>query len=178
MNSINTRNIGPLIADSGKLSLGYAKRLAKDIEPQQFGRFAKLGDTTVNSNHPAFVYGHLSLYACRIVEQLGGDASSITPSALYVERFSHTATCVDDPDNHIYPAKDELIERVLTSYQLAIDTLIAADDSQFLIPNVNEAMRAKFATNGSMQAFYIGGHFMIHMGQVSAWRRMMGLGPA
>jgi len=172
------KNIGPLIADSGKLSLGYARRLVADVPADQFARFATINNITVTSNHPAFVYGHLSLYACRIVEQLGGDASAIKPSSSYVEKFSHTAVCVDDPDGTIYPSKDEVIERVMTSYQLAIDTLLNADDAKLLIPNENEAMRAKFATNGSMQCFYIGGHFMIHMGQVSAWRRMMGYGPA
>jgi hypothetical protein len=178
MTSLPSRNIGPLIADSGKISLAYAGRMATGIAADKFARFATVGGSAVTSNHPAFVYGHLSLYACRIVEQLGGDATSITPTDLYVEKFSHTATCIDDPDGTFYPPKDELVERVMTSYQAAVEALINAEDSLFLAPNVNEAMRAKFATNGSMQAFYIGGHFMIHMGQVSAWRRMMGLGPA
>jgi hypothetical protein len=26
--------------------------------------------------------------------------------------------------------------------------------------------------------FYVGGHMMLHLGQLSAWRRMMGLGAA
>jgi len=29
-----------------------------------------------------------------------------------------------------------------------------------------------------MLNFYLGGHVMLHIGQMSAWRRMMGLGPA
>jgi hypothetical protein len=172
------KTIGPLIADSGKISLGYAQRLIVGISPSQFGRFAQGPTGDVVSNHPAFIYGHLSLYACRIVEQLGKDASTIKPTDLYVERFSHTATCIDDVDGTLYPPMGELVERVMTSYQAAIDALLDAEDSLLLVPNVNEAMRAKFATNGSMQAFYIGGHFMYHMGQVSAWRRMMGLGQA
>lgn len=174
----STKQIGPLIADSAKLSMAYAKRLLSGIQPETFSRFARVGDTVVQSNHPAFVYGHLSLYSCRIVEQLGQDASAIKPSELYVERFSHTATCVDDPDGTIYPPMEELTEKFLTGHQAAIDALLQAPDEQFLIPNVNESMRSKFATNGSMHAFYLGGHIMIHMGQVSAWRRMMGLGAA
>ncbi len=174
----SSQNIGPLIADSAKLSLIYAQRMLAGVSPDQFARFASVNGMTVTSNHPAFVYGHLSLYSSRIVEQLGGDASSIKPSELYVEKFSHTATCVDDPDGSIYPPMAEITERVMTGYQLAVDTLLGTDDEKFMVPNSNEAMRAKFATNGSMHAFYLGGHFMIHMGQVSAWRRMMGLGAA
>ncbi len=178
MTSQSSKNIGPLIADSAKISFAYAQRMLVGIEPSQFARFATVGGIAVSSNHPAFVYGHLSLYASRVVEQLGGDASSIKPTDQYLHVFSHTAKCVDDPDGTIYPPMGEVTERVLTGYQLAIDALLNADDSLFLVPNVNEAMRSKFATNGSMQAFYVGGHVMIHMGQVSAWRRMMGLGPA
>jgi len=35
-----------------------------------------------------------------------------------------------------------------------------------------------FPTLGSLQSFYCGGHIMMHLGQVSAWRRMMDLGAA
>jgi len=178
MSATQTHTIGPIIADSGKLSLAYAKRMIAGVEPNQFARFASVGGTAVTSNHPAFVYGHLSLYACRIVEQLGDDASSIKPSEHYDKLFNHQATCVDDPTGTIYPAMDEIVAKCLAAYQLAIDTVLATDDEKFTVPNANEAMRGKFATNGSMHAFYIGGHFMIHMGQVSAWRRMMGMGPA
>ena len=60
-----------------------------------------------------------------------------------------------------------------------IDALIEqAEDEVFQQQNPNEAMREKFATIGAMHGFYVGGHFMMHMGQMSAWRRMAGLGPA
>jgi hypothetical protein len=39
-------------------------------------------------------------------------------------------------------------------------------------------MRELFPTIGSVQAFYCGGHMMMHLGQMSAWRRMEGLGTA
>jgi hypothetical protein len=39
-------------------------------------------------------------------------------------------------------------------------------------------MTERFPTLGSVHAFYCGGHIMMHLGQMSAWRRMMGLGSA
>jgi hypothetical protein len=39
-------------------------------------------------------------------------------------------------------------------------------------------MKELFPTIGSVQAFYCGGHMMMHLGQASAWRRMEGLGAA
>ena len=45
-------------------------------------------------------------------------------------------------------------------------------------PYVVGRMTELFPTLGSMQAFYVGGHIMMHLGQISAWRRMQGLGAA
>ena len=59
-----------------------------------------------------------------------------------------------------------------------METLAQTADEKFAEENRNERMRSRFSTVGAMHNFYTGGHFMIHMGQVSAWRRMMGLGSA
>lgn len=176
--NLQSHHIGPIIADSARLSVAYARRMIADIPANQFARFASLDDKQVISNHPAFVYGHLSIYPCRIIEQLGGDATDYKPSAKYEELFNAKATCVDDPSGTIYPAMSEIVERMLTNYEKAIECIQAADDQLFLQPNANEAMRGRFSTNGSMHAFYVGGHVLLHIGQVSAWRRMIGLGPA
>ncbi|SMP58844.1 DinB superfamily protein [Neorhodopirellula lusitana] len=170
--------IGPIIADSAKMSIGYIERLLKDIQPDQFARFASVGGTLVQSNHPAFILGHLSIYPSRIVEELGGDASSIEPSEKYLALFSKDATCLDDPDNTLYPPMDEVVAKFFAAHQAAIDAVLAADDSALTAENPNERMRAKFATKGGIYAFYLGGHTMLHVGQFSAWRRMQGLGPA
>lgn len=176
--STSTCSIGPMIADSARLGLAYAERMLKGVSPDQFARLANVQGKTIESNHPAFVFGHLSLYPCRIVRELGSDASSIVPSERFVKIFDHNAQCVDDPDGVVYPPMDEVTERSFTSYRLAVDALQNADDALFKQPNPNEAMRSKFATVGSMHGFYVGGHVMVHIGQLSAWRRMMGLGKA
>lgn len=170
--------IGPMIAASAKLGLGYATRLMADIDASQFSSFARVGDQIVPSNHPAFVCGHLSIYPARIVKELGGDASAIEPSAEWLELFSPSATCVDDPNGTSHPGKAELVSVMTQNYEAAIAALEAASDDAFAPPNANEKMRSKFPTIGAMHAFYVGGHFMVHMGQVSAWRRMIGLPPA
>ena len=171
-------NIGPMIAASAKLGLGYAERLLKDIPAEKYARFAQVQGTVIESNHPAFIYGHLGLYASRVIAELGCDPSAYNPSAEYEKIFSKDAVCVDDPDHSIYPAMDEVNAHLFTNYQAAIAALEQAEDSVFEHQNPNEAMRQKFATIGAMHGFYVGGHFMMHMGQMSAWRRMAGFGPA
>lgn len=171
-----SRSQGLCIADSLKLSLMYAERLLKDVSADQFARLANVKGTVIESNHPAFVYGHLALYGPRVTEQLGTEAISIPDS--FEPVFAPSATCVDDPDGTIYPSMNEITTVFFDGYKQALTALESATDEQLAPVNPSEKMAAKFPTLGSMHTFYVGGHMMIHFGQISAWRRMMGLGAA
>jgi hypothetical protein len=171
------RSMGHTIADSLSLSLGYAEKLLKDVSADQFGRFAAPGGQAIESNHGAFVYGHLSLYAPRILEALGKEAPAIPE--VFEANFSKDAKCVDDVDGTIYPDMEAITTFFFAGYRAALEAFQAADDSVFQQPNpIGGRMTELFPTIGSMHNFYVGGHVMIHMGQVSAWRRMLGLGAA
>jgi hypothetical protein len=171
--------MGNIIAASCTLGMTYAERLLKDIPDHDFARFARPGGQLVTSNHPAFVFGHLSLYGPRIVEQLGGDVSAIRPPEQFESLFSKDATCRDDPDGTLYPPPTAITETFFAGYRAAIETLRATDDARFLEPNpATGPIRDTFPTKGAMHAFYVGGHLMMHLGQISAWRRMMNLAPA
>ncbi|MEM8914073.1 MAG: DinB family protein [Planctomycetota bacterium] len=160
------------------MSVGYMHRLLADVTAAQFARLPSIRGTVIESNHPAFILGHLSLYPCRIVKTLSGDSSSIDPTEKYNALFSPSASCLDDPDGTLYPSMEEITTKFFQAHEAAIEAVINADETQFSSPNENERMQSRFATTGSMHAFYLGGHIMIHVGQFSAWRRMMGLGPA
>lgn len=171
--------IGEIIAGSCDMGIGYAERLLADVKAEDFGKFARPGGEVVFSNHPAFIYGHLSLYPERVLKQLDQDASSVAPTDEYQELFSPKATCQDDPDATLYPAKDELVETMLSGYRKVSEVLRASDDELFTKQNpVEGRMRELFPTNGGALGFYVGGHVMMHIGQLSAWRRAMGLGAA
>jgi hypothetical protein len=171
------RSLGNVIADSLQLSLGYADRLLKDVAASRFPRYAAVGGTIVESNHPAFVYGHLSLYAPKILRQIGHPAPGI-PDQFEV-RFSKEATCVDDPDLDLYPAMAEVVEFFTEGHRMVSAALRSTPDDVLQQPNPAEGrMKELFPTIGSVQVFYCGGHMMMHLGQVSAWRRMEGLGAA
>ncbi|MCR9197171.1 MAG: DinB family protein [Planctomycetaceae bacterium] len=172
-----SQSIGQTIADSLRLTLGYSERLLKDVTPEMFARFAAPGGQTIASNHAAFVYGHLSLYAPRILGDLGLDAPAIPETFQSV--FSKYAQCTDDPDGSLYPAMEDVTTFFFDGYKAALTALANADDAVFQQDNpLGGVMAEKFPTMGSMHNFYVGGHVMIHMGQMSAWRRMQGLGPA
>lgn len=174
-----SRSIGNTIGDALSLSLTYARRMLVGVTPEQFGRFASPGHQVVESNHPAFVYGHLSLYASRIIEQLGADASTLVPSERFQAAFSKDAQCVDDPTGSVYPTMEEVTAAFFQGYEACLEVLRNTPDEAFQQPNpAGGRMTDLFPTLGSMQAFYAGGHIMFHFGQVSAWRRMQGLGAA
>ncbi len=173
-----TRSLGNTVADSLDLCLGYTDRLMTGITSEQFARFANAGGQVIESNHPAFILGHLSLYAPRVIEQVGRDDLAVAIPEKFDEVFSKDAKCVDDPDGSIYPGMDAVTEFYKAGYKNASIALREVDDAVLQQPNPNEPMASKFPTIGSMHAFYVGGHMMMHLGQLSAWRRVAGLGSA
>ena len=171
-------NIGPMFAASGKLGMGYAEKLLTDVKPADFAKFARIGDTVIESNHPAFILGHLCLYPTRIFNDLDVDLADKAPPTAFQQLFSHEAKCLDDPDCTIYPAKDEIVSVMRTGYAAAIELLESTDDEAFCADNPIERLRDRFPTKGAAHGFYVGGHIMMHLGQFSAWRRAMGMGAA
>lgn len=168
------RSLGNVIADSLALAVGYADRLLRGVPADRFPRFAAPGGVIVTSNHPAFIYGHLSLYAPKVLRQVGHPAPPVPEH--FEERFSKDAACVDDPDLDLYPRLQEVVEFFTEGHRMVSTALRSTPDDVFQQPNPAAGrMRDLFPTIGSVQAFYCGGHMMMHLGQMSAWRRMEGM---
>jgi hypothetical protein len=171
------RSLGNVIADSLQQSLRYGERLLKNVTAVRAARFAAPGGVVVESNHPAFIYGHLSLYAPKILRLIGHPAPPVPDG--FELAFSKDAACVDDVDGDLYPALDDIVAFFLEGHRMTIGALRSTPDAVFDQPNPAEGrMQELFPTIGSVQAFYCGGHMMMHLGQMSGWRRMEGLGPA
>jgi hypothetical protein len=171
------RSLGNVIADSLQTSIGYAEKLLKNVPAERFARFARPGGVAIESNHPAFIYGHLSLYAPKILLQVGHPAPRVPDGFELV--FSKGATCVDDVDGDLYPAMDVIVNYFLEGHRMLTGALRSTPDVTFDQPNPAEGpMKDRFPTIGSVQVFYCGGHMMMHLGQMSGWRRMEQLGAA
>ena len=171
------RSQGNIIADTLQASVRYAERLLKGVPADRFGRFARPGGVVVDSNHPAFVYGHLSLYAPKVLQQLGHPSPAVPPH--FEDLFSKDASCRDDEDGDVYPPMDEITAFFFEGHRMLMAALRGTPPADFERPNPAEGrMKEVFPTLGSVRTFYCGGHMMMHLGQVSAWRRMEGLGSA
>ncbi|MBA4028572.1 MAG: hypothetical protein C0475_05475 [Planctomyces sp.] len=167
--------IGSIIATTLKRTLGYSDGLYKDIKAGDAARFARPGGQLVVSNHPSFVLGHLCLYPSRCLELTGhpGHASYVYPG--FDELFKPGVECKDDASGAVYPAYAELLQRYKSAHGALLEALPAVADEVMGRPNPNEANRERFPTVGALVSFLATGHMMMHLGQVSAWRRMMGM---
>ncbi len=156
----------------------YAERVLKDIRPDQFARKPTPGGVTVDCNHPAFVYGHLSLYPARIAGILGKDAAAVAVPAGYEELFKNGTPCHDDPNGTIYPPMAEIVQNFFRAYDGILAIAATIPDEAFGRENPDARYREYFPTVGQAAVFLLNNHNMMHLGQVSTWRRCMGLGAA
>lgn len=167
------------LASTGRFSRGYAKVLLAGIEPAMFARKPRFdgpgGPKVVDTNHPAFVYGHLSLYPARLCTLVGADPRPVEPPAEWTELFKAGAACRDDEAGTIYPPMGAITEQFLRSTEGASEVVRGLSDEVLAQDNPHVQFRDRFPTVGVLVSFYLSGHVMMHMGQVSAWRRCVGL---
>ncbi|MBM4108960.1 MAG: hypothetical protein FJ255_09175 [Phycisphaerae bacterium] len=167
---------GTVIADCAKRTLAYAERLIKGIEPHMFARKPTwgLGGREIDCNHGAFVFGHLALYPPRIIAMLG-DRARVEVPAEYQELFKAGVPCRDDADGSIYPSMSALCEVYFGGMREAIDAVGRATDAHLARPMPEERMREFLPTVEHGCLFLLNNHPMAHLGQLSTWRRCMGL---
>lgn len=171
--------VAETITQAATRGLGLAEALLKGVTPETFARQPVNGGELILTNHPAFAYGHLSLYPAKIIAMGGGDPGEATAPEGFEGLFSHQAQCLDDPGGTIYPAMDEVVSCFQTGYAKALEFVGTLDDDALAKDhNGPEAYRKFFPGLGLMVNFMLTSHVMVHMGQVSAWRRCMGLGSA
>jgi len=168
-----------IIADAAERSQALAPKLLAGVTPQTFARKPQLQKDgkayVVDTNHPAFVYGHLAIYPMRLLAMMGLDPKPLVVSETYVELFKAGAPCLDDAEGRIYPAMEEIVGHYTRGYAGAIKALREIDDARLLEPNPDEQRRQFFPTIGHAAVFLLNNHVMMHLGQVSAWRRCWGL---
>jgi hypothetical protein len=162
---------GALIASSLALSIRYAEDLIQTIPADRFCEMP-----TKDMNHPAFCVGHLAIYANRVLEMIGrADLKIDMPFG--DEHFKNGAPCVAQDGR--YPSKDVICDTFFKGWRTVLAALPSADDAAFRRENPAEGrFKEMFPTVGGAVNFLAGGHNMMHLGQISTWRRSAGLGSA
>jgi hypothetical protein len=172
-------HMGKAIAAAGQTSIRYGEAMMKDVTPQMAARKPSPGGKVIDCNHPAWVYGHLALYSSRLCELAGIEPGPTAKPAGWDELFKNGTSCLDDPSGTIYPPIEQLQQHYLNGYRHVLAKIAEVSDDALNKPNpAGGRMTELFPTVGAMAVFMLVGHPMSHLGQVSTWRRAMGLGSA
>jgi len=158
--------------------LAYAEGLLKDVTPQTFARKPYGKDGVIDTNHPAFCFGHLATYPEKICQLAGIEDAGIAAPAGYAELFDAGKDCLDDTDGTIYPPMGEITAAFFDSYKTAIDKIGGLSNDHLAAGHgMDSEFGEKFGSRAAIAGFILSAHPFMHIGQISAWRRCMGLGP-
>lgn len=165
----------------GHLALSYTERLLKDVTPDIFARKPRIDSPPriIDINHPAFCLGHLATYPARLLEWCNLPTAAAAVPATYADLFAAGKECHDDPDGTIYPPMAEITERYFASFRHLLEALTTVPDHILTAPNPAEGRFKEILPSLAAAAnFMVAPHIMMHLGQISAWRRCFNLGPA
>lgn len=151
-----------------KKNLDYGTKLVADLSDQQMVGQPP-GKLTAPANHPAWVFSHLNIYL-PIMECLIRGKSFPDPKT---HRFGMTSK--PECDASVYAPKADLVAEFVDGHQRVIDLLDQSDESILGLPNPLERWKPTMPVVGMVLPYLMLNHENCHLGQISAWRRVMGL---
>ncbi len=171
--------LAAVIVPPANLTLSYAEGMLKDVRSETFARKPNLGGKVIDTNHPAWVYGHLSIYAGKICQLTGMDPGPTANPTGWEDLFKNGTPSTDDVTGKIFPPMEAITRHYFAGYRHVIAKLPEIDDAILQRPNpMGGRMSELMPTIGAAVNFLLSGHPMSHFGQISTWRRCMGLGSA
>jgi hypothetical protein len=146
--------------------LTYAQKLVADLGD------ARLCDQPVPGramNHAAFTLGHLAW-----VSEAGGNLLNAPSLGMPDRKELFGMGSQPSSDRSIYPTKAELLGWLEAGHARLVEAVFETKAEVFTQP-APERMRARFPTMGSLILGLMTSHEATHLGQLSAWRRALGL---
>lgn len=177
MTTTSTSTTARLILAMQERTAGLAEALAQGIEADKASHKPSMDGKVIDCNHPTFIYGHLAIYPQMIMGVLGAEPGETAVPESYTELFMHGVECQHDPEGSIYPSIEE-VRANFTKAHAAVREHLATLDDETLAKGIasNEQLAKVFGTCDAMALFMLHDHYMFHLGQLSTWRRCMGLG--
>lgn len=159
--------LGSAILVTWKRNGAYGARLVGDLSDAQMVAQPVVGRMM---NHPAWVLSHLNVYAPLCTAMLRGEGFEDPLEARHGQRSEVSAEAGE------YAARMPLIAEYSRLHDEAERALEGATAEVFGAPNPLARWRGVHPTIGDMLVTLMVKHESGHLGQVSAWRRAMGLG--
>ena len=151
-------------------NLEYAKALIHDLTEEQMTIVPAQG----LDNHPAFTIGHLISGSADLAQDLGAEFKMPKNWAELFVRRGPGDPRKPDLNKSRYPSKQLLIKELENQHDKVKGLLKDLDENKF-----NEPLTWRFSnfmpTLGDVVTFMCINHESMHLGQLAAWRRSMGL---
>lgn len=148
-------------------TLGYARLLNDDIDDVRYTEQPAPG-----MNHPAWIMGHLALCTDFAAGLLGLPQTCPEP---WSDLFGPGST--PSVDRSLYPGKHELLDALAAGHRRVVSAAREADPAAMAAPHTLpfRFLREPLPTVGDLLAHLMTTHEAAHLGQLSAWRRVVGL---
>jgi hypothetical protein len=156
-----------LIIPTFKLNLWYSQRLVADVSDEQMCAQPVPGRVM---NHAAFVLGHLAWAAGDVASGFLG-LPLMCPEG-WKDLFGQGAQPLADRSR--YPSRAVLLKTLEDAHARLAEAAPKAKP-ELLAQAGPERMRDRFPTIGSVLVGLMTSHHASHNGQLSAWRRALGL---
>ncbi len=148
----------------------YALDLIKDVEEEQMTFVPSKG----LENHPTFTIGHLITAYGLCTKALGG---AYTIKEEWDDIFRRKGP--GDPryptlDNNLYPNKSELIDELKIQHDMLLKYLREVTNEK-LMEAITWRFNSFFPKTIDLLYFMCISHYAMHLSQLAAWRRAMGL---
>jgi uncharacterized damage-inducible protein DinB len=146
--------------------IGYAKMLVAELDDTRLSEQPMPG-----VNHPAWILGHLTFVAHRAMALINDGDVALPESwkASFSPGSKLTANRAD------YPTKAELLQAFEEGHQALHRTIESATPEQLTKPSTHPRSKAMLPQVKDLLAFLLTGHMGVHLGQLTTWRRMIGL---
>ena len=143
---------------------GYGERLLGDLTDEQI--ILQPGNGV---NHPAWIMSHLNLYHPIILATLKGETFEDPKGKTY------GLGSKPEPDSKQYPSREELLANWTRGHEEATAAMETFDSSTLENPTSLERWKDTMGTVGTQLGYLMQTHESLHLGQLSAWRRVQGL---
>ena len=156
-----------------RFNLKYAEKLVEDLTEDQMTKHMGEG----LENHPAFTLGHLVTGAALTAKYLGKPYEVPDNWDALFRRNGPGDPRMPDKDEHLYPSKQELLNALSEQHELVEQLIIGLPENDWQEES-NWRYHPHFPTLKDRIYFMCITHEAMHLGQLAAWRRSMGLDSA
>ena len=152
--------------NSFDLHLEFLRRLVSDLDDTQM-----VAQPPNMPNHPAWTIGHLAFSLQQIAGECG--LSPWLPDD-WAAKFGTGSEPTSETDT--FPHKATLLQRLEDSKQRLFSVVQSLGEVGLANPLPDVRYRDRFPTIGHAVVHILSGHTALHLGQLTVWRRLIGLG--